>query len=127
LIACVDCATTPRYGKEVADGLSEVQAALADIDGDIRECMVDQQDSVRDEVLDLARSNPDQPGGLGPQLDKLLSRSPVGVIRALDLLATSSDSPVVAAQFAEAMPRPVQRFVALPFGGRTGRVLNQIA
>jgi hypothetical protein len=82
---------------------------------------------VRNEFLDLARPTPDQPDGLEPQLDGMLSRSPVGVIRALDLLAADGDSPVVAAQLVEAMPRPVQRFVALPFGDRIGRVLNQVA
>jgi hypothetical protein len=76
--------------------------------------------------LNLRLSGRRRRGGLGPQLDGLLSRSPVGVIRALDLLAADGDSSVAAAQLVEAMPRPLQRFVALPFGDRTRRVLNRI-
>jgi hypothetical protein len=113
-----------RYGRKVADGMTMVHNDLETIDGEIRECMFKQQESVRDEILGLARSAADGPGGLGPQLDRLLSRSPVGVIQALDLLG--SDSPSVAAHLTEAMPRPVQRFVALPFGDRTGRALNRV-
>jgi hypothetical protein len=115
-----------RYGADVAGLMTATHADLEAIGGELRACQVDQRDSVRNELLDLAHSTPNQAGGLGPQLDGLLSRSPVGVIRALDLLAADGDSPVVAAQLVEAMPRPMQRFVALPFGDRIRRVLNRV-
>ncbi len=114
-----------RYGPEIAGLMTATHDHLETIDGETRESMDDQQGSVRDDFLELARLTPDAPGGPGSRQDELLSQSPVGVIRALDLLA--ADSPMVAAQLAEAMPRPVQRFVALPLGDRTGRVLNRIA
>jgi len=115
-----------RYGADVAGLMTATHADLEAIGGELRACQVDQRDSVRNELLDLAHSTPDQAAGLGPQLDRLLSRSPADVIRALDLLAADGDSPVVAAQLVEAMPRPVQRFVALPFDDRIRRVLNRV-
>jgi hypothetical protein len=110
----------------VAGLMTATHADLEAIGGELRACQVDQRDSVRNKLLDLAHATPEQAGVLGPQLDGLLSRSPVGVIRALDLLAADGDSPVAAAQLVEAMPRPMQRFVALPFSERIRRALNRV-
>jgi hypothetical protein len=114
------------YGADVARLMTATHYDLEAIDGEIRECHLDQRDSVREEVLKLATSlRGRRRGGLGPQLDGLLSRSPVGVIRGHDLLAQNGHA-AAAAQLVEAMPRPVQRFVVLSFGERPRRVLNQI-
>ena len=119
-------AAEPRYGSDVARLMTATHADLETIGGEIGACHVHQRNSVRNELLELARPILDQHADLGLHLDGLLSRSPVGVIRAFDLLAADGDSPVVVAQLVEAMPVPLQRLVALTFGDRTRRVLNRV-
>jgi len=112
------------YGSGLSSGMLKVHYELEAIDGAIRSCHTEMRDLVESEVLSLAAIA----GGAsqaGQQLNELLERSPVGVIRALDVLQADHESPTLAAELASTLPRPVQRFIALPFSDRARRVLNK--
>lgn len=115
-----------RYGDEIVRLMWATQQDLEEIGGQIRTCLVDQRESVRDEVLDLARSVPAAAGPVDERMHALLAVSPTGVVRAIDILNRDGAPSEVLRGLFDALPRPVQRFCALPFSDRADRVLNRV-